>query len=136
MVTFPRVSVPAGESLWLPLDVSLGPAGLCRECSNFSKAETVIVYATAELLSIEFENGILAMEFAAPEAGEVVLQLARKPVGPYLAAGMPKPFDWDDQDPARAASHPRQLRARQPRAHRRRHRGAATRRPSSTTPNG
>ena len=92
----PGVTVPPGESLWLPVGVSLGPGGLCRECSNFSSAEH-IVYATAELLSIEFENGILAMDFAAPEAGEVVLQLARQPVGPFLAAGKPTSFDWDDK---------------------------------------
>ena len=55
--------------------MSLGPDGLCRECTNFSAAEH-IVYATAELLSVEFENGILAMEFAAPAAGEAILQLA------------------------------------------------------------
>jgi hypothetical protein len=88
--------VPPGESLWLPLDVSIGPIGLCHECSNFSGAEH-IVYATAELLSVEYENGILAMEFAAPEAGEVVMQLARRPVGPYLAAGKPMEFEWDDK---------------------------------------
>jgi hypothetical protein len=92
----PGVSVPAGESLWLPVGVSIGPDGLCRECTNFSGVEH-IVYATAELLSIEFENGILAMEFAAPEPGEVVLQLARQPVGPFLAAGAPTDFDWDDK---------------------------------------
>jgi hypothetical protein len=92
----PGVSVPPGESLWLPLDASIGPDGLCRECTNFSGAEHII-YATAELLSIEFENGILAMEFAAPEPGEVILQLARQPIGPFLAAGKPTEFDWDDK---------------------------------------
>jgi hypothetical protein len=92
----PQVTVPPGESLWLPLAVSIGPDGLCHECSNFSGVEHV-VYATAELLSIEFENGILAMEFDAPVAGEAVLQLARQPVGPYLAAGNPHDFDWDDK---------------------------------------
>ncbi|HLK70236.1 MAG TPA: beta-galactosidase [Bryobacteraceae bacterium] len=92
----PSVNVRPGDSLWLPLNVSLGPDGLCRECSNFAAAEH-IVYATAELLSIEFENGILAMEFAAPSPGEVILQLARKPVGPLLAAGHPAEFDWDDK---------------------------------------
>jgi hypothetical protein len=96
ILIIPGVSVPAGQSLWLPLGVSIGPNGLCRECTNFSGAEH-IVYATAELLSIEFENGILAMEFAAPEPGEVVLQLARQPVGPFLAAGKPTEFDWDDK---------------------------------------
>ena len=92
----PGVTVAPGESLWLPVSVSIGPDGLCRECSNFSGAEH-IVYATAELLALEFENGILAMEFAAPQPGEVVLQLARKPVGPFLAAGKPTDFDWDEK---------------------------------------
>jgi hypothetical protein len=92
----PEVNVPAGESLWLPLDVSLGPMGLCHECTQFSEAEH-LVYATAELLTIEFENGILAMEFSAPVAGEMILQLARKPVGPYLASGKPTEFEWDDK---------------------------------------
>jgi hypothetical protein len=92
----PEVTVPSGESLWLPLDVSLGPMGLCHACTQFSEAEH-LVYATAELLSIEYENGILAMEFAAPVAGEMVLQLARQPVGPYLASGKPTEFDWDDK---------------------------------------
>jgi hypothetical protein len=96
VVTVPGVIVPPGESLWLPVEVSLSPAGLCHECSNFSKTEFVM-FATAELLSIEFENGTLGLEFAAPEPGTVVLQLARKPVGPYLAGGIPKPFEWDDQ---------------------------------------
>ena len=86
--------MPAGESVWLPLSISLAPDGLCRECSNFSPAERLL-YATAELLSIEYENGILAMEFAAPQAGEVLLQLERKPIGPFLAAGAPTKYDWD-----------------------------------------
>jgi hypothetical protein len=91
----PGVSVAPGQALWLPVSVSLGPDGLCRDCTNFAPTEH-IVYATAELLSIEFENGILAMEFAAPEAGEVILQLARRPSGPFLAAGKPTEFDWDE----------------------------------------
>jgi hypothetical protein len=94
-LVIPGVSVGPGESLWLPLSVSIGPEGLCRDCTKFAAPEH-IVYATAELLAIEFENGILAMEFAAPEAGEVILQMARRPVGPYLAAGKPTDFDWDE----------------------------------------
>ncbi len=94
--TIPGVTVPPGESLWLPLDVSIRPDALCHACTNFAGAEHII-YATAELLDIEFENGILAMEFAAPQEGEVVLQLARKPVGPYLAKGRLTEFDWDDK---------------------------------------
>lgn len=95
-LVIPGVKVPPGESLWLPLSVSIGPGGLCRHCSNFASAEH-IVYATAELHALEFENGILAMEFAAPVAGEVVLQLARQPVGPFLAAGKPTKFDFDEK---------------------------------------
>ncbi len=95
-LVIPNVAVAPGESLWLPVSVSLGPDGLCSECSNFSAAEH-IVYATAELVSVEFENGILAMEFAAPEPGEVVVQLARQPAGPFLAAGHPAEFDWDEK---------------------------------------
>ncbi len=94
-LVIPSVSVPAREALWLPLEISLGGGAFCRECTNFSSAER-IVYATAELQAVEFENGVLALEFAAPEPGEVILQLARKPVGPFLAAGKPTKFDFDD----------------------------------------
>jgi hypothetical protein len=95
-LVIPNVTVPPGDSLWLPVSVTIGPNGLCRDCSNFSGAEQ-IVYATAELLSVEYENGILAMEFAAPEPGEAILQLEREPVGPFLASGKPTRFDWDDK---------------------------------------
>jgi hypothetical protein len=78
------------------VNVSLGGAGLCRECTEFSNAEH-IVYATAELQTIEFENGTLAMEFAAPAPAEIVLQLARRPSGPYLAGGHLAEFDFDDK---------------------------------------
>ena len=95
-VTIEKVALVAHSTLWLPVNVSLGDAGLCRDCSAFSQAEH-IVYATAELQTIEYENGTLAMEFAAPQAGEVVLQLARKPIGPYLAGGHPTDFEYDDK---------------------------------------
>jgi hypothetical protein len=95
-VEIENVHLPPHQTLWLPVNVSLGGVGLCRECSAFSNAEH-IVYATAELLTIEFENGTLAMEFAAPEAAEVVLQLARRPSGPYLAGGHPADIDFDEK---------------------------------------
>lgn len=94
-ITISGVEVPAGESLWLPVGVSLGNGGLCRDCSGFAPVER-IVSATAELQAIEFENGILAMEFSAPVEAEVVLQLARKPSGPYLAAGSLDHFHFDE----------------------------------------
>jgi hypothetical protein len=93
----PGVKIPPGQVLWLPVGVSLGIGGMCRQCSQFSGAETM-VYATAELHALEFENGILSMEFSAPVAGEVVLQLARHASGPYLAAGHPTTFDWDEKN--------------------------------------
>jgi hypothetical protein len=96
VLVIPGVSVPASDALWLPLNVTLGGNGLCRDCSAFSGSER-IVYATAELLTVEFENGILAMEFAAPEAAEVILQLEREPVGPFIAAAKPTKFDWDEK---------------------------------------
>jgi len=37
-----------------------------------------------------------------PGAGEVILQLAREPIGPFLAAGKPTEFDWTT-DAARGA---------------------------------
>jgi hypothetical protein len=95
-IVIPAVNVGPGESLWLPVGVSLSQKALCRECSNFSPVEQ-IVYATAELVSIEYENGILAMEFAAPQPASVVLQLERRPVGPFLASGKPTEFEWDEK---------------------------------------
>ena len=91
-----NVQVAPHETLWLPVNVSLGGAGLCRECTAFSNAEH-IVYATAELLNIEFENGTLALEFAAPAPAVAVLQLARRPTGPYLAGGHLADVDFDEK---------------------------------------
>ena len=91
-----NVRLAPHQTLWLPVNVSLGSAGLCRDCTAFSNAEH-IVYGTAELQTIEFENGTLAMEFAAPAPAEVVLQLARRPSGPYLAGGHPADIEFDDK---------------------------------------
>lgn len=94
-MVIPSVQVPAGEALWLPVHAALG-GPLCRDCAGLGGVEHV-VYATAELQAMEYENGILALEFAAPVAGEVVLQLARKPAGPFLAAGRLTNFDFDEK---------------------------------------
>ncbi|MFN7997904.1 MAG: beta-galactosidase [Bryobacteraceae bacterium] len=96
VVEIENVKVAPHQSLWLPVNVTLGSGGLCGDCSAFSNAER-IVYATAELQNVEFENGTLAMEFAAPQPAEVVLQLARKPSGPYLAGGHPTDYEYDDK---------------------------------------
>ncbi|MBM3775947.1 MAG: hypothetical protein FJW37_12425 [Acidobacteria bacterium] len=92
-MVLPNLHIPAGEALWLPVHLPLG-GGLCASCPAFANQDHV-VYATAELQAIEYENGILSMEFAAPVAGEVLLQLSRRPSGPYLAGGRPTAFDWD-----------------------------------------
>ncbi len=94
ILSIPRVSVPAGASLWLPVNVPIGSSPLCKACSAFAATDH-LVYATAELTTMEYENGILAMEFSAPEAAEVILQLTRQPSGPYVAGGKPIEFDWD-----------------------------------------
>jgi len=95
-IVLPNVSVPAQDSLWLPVDVPLARGPLCRDCSAFATVDH-LVYSSAELTSMEFENGILAMEFAAPSAGEVILQLSREPSGPLVAGGKPGPIEWDER---------------------------------------
>jgi hypothetical protein len=89
-----KVTVPARDALWLPVNVPLTAGPLCKDCSAFGNADH-LVYATVEMTAMEYENGILAMEFAAPSAGEVVLQLSREPTGPLVAGGRPVEFDWD-----------------------------------------
>src|SRR5580704_10117593 len=94
-MSVPGVAVPAHDALWLPVNVPLTAGPLCKDCSAFANADH-LVYATAELTALEYENGILAMEFAAPSAGEVVLQLSREPSGPLVAGGKPSSFEWDE----------------------------------------
>jgi hypothetical protein len=95
MMNVPGVSVPAHDALWLPVNVPLTAGPLCKDCSAFANSDH-LVYATAELTTMEYENGILAMEFAAPSPGEVILQLSREPSGPLVAGGKPSEFDWDE----------------------------------------
>ncbi len=94
-ISVPAVSVPAHHALWLPVDLPLSAGPLCKDCSAFSNADR-LVYATAELTAMEYENGILAMEFTSYGKGEAVLQLAREPYGPLIAGGRPVEFDWDE----------------------------------------
>ncbi len=95
-ITLPVLRLLPGEALWLPVNARLASEGLCRDCSAFANTDH-IVYATVELNAVEYENGILAMEFSALRAGEVVLELSRTPSGPLLAAGHPQKFDWDEK---------------------------------------
>ncbi|HXJ38047.1 MAG TPA: hypothetical protein VNH18_02145, partial [Bryobacteraceae bacterium] len=94
-LALPSVTVPAQDSLRLPVGVPLMAGPLCHDCTAFATPDHLI-YATAELTAMEYENGILAMEFYAPTAGEVLLQLSREPAGPLVAGGLPAPFKWDD----------------------------------------
>ena len=96
-IIIPKIDVPANQSLWLPVNIPLANGGLCEDCAAFAPGDR-IVYATAELQSIEFENGILACEFSAPVAGEVVIQLSRTPSGPLIAGGHPVDFEWDEKN--------------------------------------
>ena len=94
-IELPSIYLGPGEALCLPVHIPLATEGFCQDCSGFGNGDH-IVYATAELNDVEYENGILAMEFAAPRAAEVVLQLSQEPSGPLLAAGHPTSFDWDE----------------------------------------
>ena len=89
------MTVRPSDALWLPINIPLAKGPFCRNCDALGNADS-LVYATAELTSIEYENGILAMEFNAPTGGEVFLHLAKQPSGPLLAAGKPTSFDWDE----------------------------------------
>jgi hypothetical protein len=91
VIGIPAVTVPAHDALWLPVNVPLIAANAFASIDH-------LVYATAELTSMEYENGILAMEFAATSPGEVILQLSREPYGPLVAGGKPTAFDWDDKE--------------------------------------
>ncbi len=89
------VEVPPGESLWLPVNIPLAKGVFCKNCSALGNDDSII-YSTAELIGAEYENGILAMEFASPVASEVLVHLSKEPSGPLLAAGKPRSFDWDE----------------------------------------
>lgn len=89
------VTVPPHDSLWLPVDLPLTAGPLCKDCTAFATVDR-LVYATAELTDMEYENGILAMEFSAPSDGSVVLQISHEPSGPLVAGGKPSSFDWDE----------------------------------------
>ncbi len=93
-IALPTVSVAAYNVLWLPVNVPLMPGPLCTGCAGFAPTDH-LAYATAEMTDMEYENGVLAMEFIAPSAGEAVLQLSHEPTGPLIAAGHPVVFDWD-----------------------------------------
>jgi hypothetical protein len=90
----PAVAVAPYDVLWLPVDIPLTAGPLCSGCTGFAPSDH-LVYATSELTDMEYENGILAMEFIAASPGEVVLQLSHEPTGPLVAAGHPVIFDWD-----------------------------------------
>ena len=97
LLALPNVTVPAHDSVWLPVAIPLTAGPLCKDCTGFATVDHLI-YATAELTDIEYENGILALEFAAPSEGEAVLQMSQQPRGPLVAGGKPSSFDWDDGD--------------------------------------
>jgi hypothetical protein len=94
VIGLPAIAVAPYDVLWLPIDIPLTAGPLCSGCTGFAPSDH-LVYATAELTDMEYENGILAMEFIAATPGEAVLQISHEPTGPLLAAGHPAIFDWD-----------------------------------------
>ena len=96
-VEIPGVTVPGNDALLLPLDIPLSNPAFCKACSGMANSER-LVYATAELTAIEFENGILSFEFYAPKPARVILQLEREPAGPMLAGGRLVEYQWDAEN--------------------------------------
>ncbi len=93
-IALASIAVPGRDVLWLPVNIPLTAGPLCVGCNGFAPSDHLI-YATAELTDMEYENGILAMEFTTATPGEAVLQLSHEPVGPLVAGGRPAIFDWD-----------------------------------------
>jgi hypothetical protein len=93
-IILPDVAVAPHDVLWLPVNVPLSAGPLCSGCTGFAPPDHLI-YATAELTDMEYENGVLALEFIAASPGEAILQLSHEPAGPLVAAGRPTVFDWD-----------------------------------------
>jgi hypothetical protein len=93
-IGLPAVTVAAHDMLWLPVNIPLTAGVLCSGCTGFAPSDH-LAYATAELTAMEYENGILAMEFISFSPGEAVLQLSHEPVGPLIGGGKPSVFDWD-----------------------------------------
>jgi len=88
-LVIPAVKAGPNDALWIPVSVPLLSGPLCKDCLAFATVDH-LVYATAELTAMEYENGILAMEFYAPVAGEAVLQMSGSPRGPWSRrAGSP-----------------------------------------------
>ncbi len=94
-IAVPAVTVPPSGTVRLPVNIPLMAGPLCHDCTGFATPDHLI-YATAELTAMEYENGILAMEFYSPAAGEAMLQLSREPSGPLVAGGKLAAFTWDD----------------------------------------
>jgi hypothetical protein len=97
IIEVPAVALEPHDVLWLPVDIPLADGALCSGCNGFAPGDH-LAYATAELTAMEYENGVLAMEFIAPKAGQAVIQLSHEPTGPLLAAGRPTVFDWDTKN--------------------------------------
>ena len=102
-VSLPNVAIPARGAMMLPVHVPLVSGPLCKGCTGFAPSD-YLVYATAEMTAMEYENGIIAMEFTAPSAGEVVLQLDHEPSGPLVAGGAAYLVRLGRAHDARAAS--------------------------------
>lgn len=97
VIELPSISLDPHDVLWLPVNIPLAAGPLCSACSGFAPTDH-LAFATAELTAMEYENGVLAMEFIAPKRGQAVLQLSHEPTGPLLAGGRPTVFEWDTRN--------------------------------------
>ncbi len=90
------LNLPARQALLMPINLPLALPEVCPDCSRFAPDER-LVWATAELVSVDFENGVLGMEFIAPAEAEMVLEMVSRPQGPLISGARIQQFDWDEK---------------------------------------
>lgn len=95
-MTIRGLRLPPRQALLMPLNVALAAPEVCATCARFAPDER-IVYATAELVSAAYENGVLGLEFVAPAEGELELELAREPRGPLVTGAHLRNLNWDEK---------------------------------------
>lgn len=91
-IRLPRISLPARESLLLPLRLPLGHPWL--EAGAVFAAGDEIYYATAELSRVQYDGRRISLEFTAPAEAEIALRLAGKPLHARLD-GLEIPIETD-----------------------------------------
>ena len=123
-LVIPAVSVPAGDSLWLPLERLARARTVCAANAPIFPPPSASSTPPPNSSPSSSKTAFSPWSSPRPSRREVVLQLAREPVGPYLAAGKPTKFDWDEKTLRAHLTIPAGKAAGQSRARRTGHRSA------------